>query len=123
MRKNNFKSENELKDKVNKDLKTRYDNLLKEIEKKQLYDLLESKHVFDVPEGIFEEEFNQIWKRIENAKKNGTLDADDEKLSDNDLKKRYEEIATRRVKLAILVQKIAEKYSIVVTNEEITNGL
>ena len=30
---NNFKSENELKDKVNKDLKTQYDNLLKEIEK------------------------------------------------------------------------------------------
>jgi len=48
---------------------------------------------------------------------------DDEKLSDNNLKKRYEEIATRRVKLAILVQKIAEKYSIVVTNEEITSGL
>lgn len=123
LEKNNIKSESELKDKVNTNLKNQYDNLLKEIEKKQLYDLLESKHVFDVPEGILEEEFNQIWKRVQSAKKNSSLDEDDKKLSDAHLKKRYEEIAQRRVKLAILVQKIAEKNSIVVTNEEITNGL
>ena len=38
-------------------------------------------------------------------------------------KKRYEEITTRRVKLAIIIQKIAEKNSITVTKEELTNGI
>ena len=56
-------------------------------------------------------------------KKNNTLDPDDKNLSDNNLKNRYKEITTRRVKLAILVQKIAEKNSIIVTEQEITNGL
>ena len=123
LQKNNFKTENELKEKVNNNLKKQYENLLKEIEKKQLFDLLESKHDFEVPEGIFDEEYNQIWDRVEKAKKNNTLDPDDKNLSDTNLKKRYKEIATRRVKLAILVQKIAEKNSINVTEQEITNGL
>ena len=123
LEKYNFKSENELKEKVNKNFKTQYENLLKEIEKKQLYDLLESKHVFEIPEGIFEEEFNQIWHRVEDAKKNNTLDEDDKKLSDTNLKKRYVDIANRRVKLGILVQKIAQEDSIDITKEELTNGL
>ena len=108
---------------MNKNLKTEYNNSLKEIEKKQLYDLLESKHSFEIPEGIFDEEFNQIWQRVESAKNNNTLDEDDKKLSDIDLKKRYKNIATRRVKLAIIMQKIAENNSIALTNEELTNGL
>ena len=123
LEKNNLKSESELRDKVNNSLKTHYNNLLKEIEKKQLYDLLESKHSFDIPEGLFQEEFDQIWQRVENAKKNSSLDEDDKKLSEKVLKKRYKDIATRRVKLAIIVQKIAEKNSITVTEQEITNGL
>ena len=123
LNKNNCKTVNELKDKVNSSLKTQYENYLKEIEKKQLYDLLESKHDFDIPEGIYDEEYNQIWTRVDLAKKNNTLDDDDKKLSDIKLKDRYKKIATRRVKLAIILQKIAEKDSIVVTNDEITNGL
>ena len=123
LEKKGFKSEDELKNNVNESLKNQYDNLLKEIEKKQLYDLLESKHVFEIPEGIFEEEFNQIWQRVEKAKNDNTLDEDDKKLSDINLKKRYKNISTRRVKLAILMQKIAEKNSIALTNEELTNGL
>jgi len=123
LEKYNFKSENELKEKVNKNFKTQYENLIKEIEKKQLYDLLESKHVFEIPEGIFEEEFNQIWNRVENAKKNNTLDEDDKKLSNTNLKKRYVDIANRRVKLGILIQKIAQEDSIDITKEELTNGL
>ena len=41
----------------------------------------------------------------------------------NNLKKRYTEIATRRVKLAIIIQKIANELSISISNEELTNGL
>ena len=46
-------------------------------------------------------------KEIEKAKKDNTLDEDDKKLSEKELKKRYENIAKRRVKLAIIIQKIA----------------
>ena len=123
LEKNKLKSEKELKDKVNENFKHQYDHLIKEIEKKQLYDILELKHNFDIPEGIFDEEYNQIWQKVENAKKNNSLDEDDKKLSQSNLEKRYKKIATRRVKLAILMQKIAENESITITNEELTNGL
>tara|TARA_Y100001970_G_scaffold290695_1_gene425348 strand:- start:4809 stop:6146 length:1338 start_codon:yes stop_codon:yes gene_type:complete len=123
LEKNNIKSENEFKDKLNENLKIHYEKILKEIEKKQTYDLLEKNHVFDIPEGILDEEFNQIWKKVLDAKSNNKLDPDDKKLDEKKLNERYKEIATRRVKLAILIQKIAEINSIIVTNEELQNGL
>ena len=36
-------------------------------------DILESKNNFDIPEGMFEEEFNLIWHRVEHAKKDSKI--------------------------------------------------
>lgn len=121
--KNNFKSEKDFKEKINENLKNHYNNYLKEIEKKQIFDLLESNHKFDLPERIYDEEFNHIWQKVQTAKENKSLDEDDKNISDTQLKKRYEKIATRRVKLAIIIQIIAEQNSIVVTNQELSDGL
>ena len=52
-------------------------------------DILDKEHSFDLPQGILEQEFNNIWHRLEHAKKEGTLDEDDKKLDDKELKKRY----------------------------------
>ena len=121
--KNNLKSEKELKNNINESLKNHYNNYLKEIEKKQLMDLLNVNHQFDIPEGIFDEEFKVIWKRVEKAKQDNKLDEDDKNLSDSKLKKRYEKIASRRVKLAVLMQKIASENSISVNEKELTDGM
>ena len=43
-------------------------------------------------------------------------------MSDKDLKNRYEKIASRRVKLGLLVTNIANTHNIEVTNEEISSG-
>ena len=75
-------------------------------------DILEKEHSFDLPQGILEQEFNDIWQSLEDAKKNSTLDEDDKKLSDDKLKKRYQEISHRRVKLAMLLQYIAKENKI-----------
>ena len=91
--------------------------------KRHLSNLKIKKHTKFPQNDWFDEEFNQIWQRVESAKINNTLDEDDKKLSDINLQKRYKNIATRRVKLAIIMQKIAEKDSIALTNEELTNGL
>ena len=121
--KNKFKNEKELKDQINTGLKNQYNKNLQEIEKKQLMDILESKNEFDIPEGIYEEEFNIIWHRVEHAKKEKKLDPDDNNLSEAKLRKRYEKIALRRVKLAILMQEIANENKISVTEKELTNGM
>ena len=123
LKKNNIKSLDDLKEKVKSNLKDQYNLLSNEISKKNLLDILEKNHTFDLPEGILEDEFNSIWKRVELAKKNDTLDPDDKTLKDNDLKKRYKMIATRRVKIALIVSSIANKNSINVTNQELNDGI
>lgn len=121
--KNGLKNEDDLKNNLKNSFKSQYENGLKQIEKKQLMDILEKEHSFDLPQGILEKEFNDIWQRLEQAKKDRTLDEDDKKLSDDQLKKRYQEISQRRVKLGILLQYIAKENKIAVDEKELSNGM
>ena len=121
--KHNLKNEKDLVSQINDNLSKQYENYLKEIEKKQLMDILESKHNFDIPEGMLKEEFDLIWHKVEHAKKDNKLDEDDKKLSDEKLKKRYEKIASRRVKLAILMQFIANSNKVEVSEKEISDAM
>ena len=123
LEKNNFKNEVELKDNLKQNLIKQYQDSLKQIQKKELMDILEKKNKFDVPEGILEEEFTSIMSRLAQAKKDNNLDEDDKNLSDEELKKRYKKIALRRVKLAVLMQHIATINKITVTEKELTDGM
>ena len=118
-RKSTFKTLKNLK----KNLTTQYQQALKQIEKKELMDILDKKHQFDLPEGILDEEFHTIWHRLEHAKKDNTLDDDDKNLSDEELKKRYKKISERRVKLALLIQFIAKEEKISISEKEMTDGM
>ncbi len=121
--KNGFKSEEDLKNLLNNNFNQQYTQGIKQIEKKQLMDILDKKYKFDLPEGVLEEDFNEIWHRLENAKKDGSLDEDDKSLSEQKLKERYKKISERRVKLGVLLQYIAKEEKIVVSEEEITQGI
>ena len=123
LEKNNLKDEKELKNNLKQNLIKQYQDSLKQIQKKELMDILEKKNEFDVPEGILEEEFNSIMLRLDQAKKDNNLDEDDKNLSDEELKKRYKKIALRRVKLAVLMQHIASINKITVTEKELTDGM
>ena len=86
-------------------------------------DLLDKGYKFDLPDGVLEDDFNQIWHRLEHAKKEGNLDEDDKLLKDEDLKKRYKKISERRVKLGLLMQHIASEEKIFISEEEINKGI
>ena len=123
LEKNKLKNENNLKTNIKNNLTKQYDDFLKQIQKKELMDLLDSKNKFDVPEGILEEEFDSIWHKVEHAKKEGKLDEDDVGLSEDILKKRYQKIAIRRVKLAVLMQHIAKNQKINISEKELSEGM
>ena len=86
-------------------------------------DLLDNSYEFELPDGVLEDDFNQIWNRLEQAKKEGSLDEDDKLLKDDELKKRYKKISERRVKLGLLMQHIASEEKIVISEEEINKGI
>jgi len=123
LKKIGLKDENELKENLKKNLNTQYEQALKQVEKKELMDVLDKKHKFDLPEGILDEEFNTIWHRLEHAKKDNKLDDDDKNLSEEELKKRYKKISERRVKLALLIQFIAKEEQISISEKELTDGM
>ena len=121
--KNGFKKEKDLKNFLVSNIKTQYEQGIKQIEKKELMDLLDNSYKFDLPDGVLEDDFNQIWHRLEHAKKEGNLDEDDKLLKDEDLKKRYKKISERRVKLGLLMQHIASEEKIIISEEEINKGI
>ena len=123
LKKIGLKTENELKENLKKNIQSQYDQALKQIEKKELMDILDQKHNFDMPEGILDEEFNSIWHRLEHAKKDNTLDDDDKNLNDDQLKKRYKKISERRVKLALLIQFIGKEEKIEISEKELSDGM
>ena len=51
------------------------------------------------------------------------MDEDDKLLKDDELKKRYQKISERRVKLGLLMQHIASEENIVISEEEINKGI
>ena len=121
--KNGFKTEKDLKEFLVSNIKTQYEQGIKQIEKKELMDLLDNNYKFELPDGVLEDDFNQIWNRLEQAKKEGSLDEDDKLLKDDDLKKRYKKISERRVKLGLLMQHIASEEKVVVSEEEINKAI
>ncbi len=123
LEKNGFKTEKDLKEFLVSNMKTQYEQGIKQIEKKELMDLLDNSYNFELPDGVLEDDFNQIWNRLEQAKKEGSLDEDDKLLKDDDLKKRYKKISERRVKLGLLMQHIASEEKVVVSEEEINKGI
>ncbi len=123
LEKNGFKSEEDLKEVLKNNTIRQYEQGVKEIEKKQLMDFLNKTYKFDLPEGVLEEDFEEIWQRLENAKKNNNMDADDKVLSDDKLKNRYKKISERRVRLAVLLQFIAKEFEISISQEELNLGI
>ena len=121
--KNGFKKEADLRKRLDDELFNNYNKSLDQIQKKEIMDKLDKEYNFELPEGILDEEFENIWHKIEHAKKDGTLDSDDKGLSDKDLKKRYQKISQRRVKLAILIRHISEKEKIEINQDELSKAM
>ena len=74
LEKNNLKDEKALNDNLKNNLIKKYDDQLKQIQRKELMDILELNNKFDVPAGMLDEEINSILHRLEHAKKEGKLD-------------------------------------------------
>jgi len=91
--------------------------------KRALLDKLAELHSFDVPAGMVEIEFEQIWKRLQEELARGGADAEDEGKSEDDLKAEYRDIAVRRVRLGLLLSEIGRRNNITVTREELQKAM
>lgn len=110
-----------LRDAVKVQLAKEYDQIVRTQLKKQLFDVLDEKVDFELPEGMVEMEFGNIWERLQQAKKEG-----DESLAgktDEELKEEYRAISERRVKLGILLAEVGNKNSLTIGREEMNRAV
>ncbi len=112
-----------LKAMVREQLEGDYKQLSRARLKRELLDRLTAQSDFELPQGIVESEFEQIWKELEAARERGTLDEDDKDKSDDELKARYREIAERRVRLGLLVAEVGRTNNISVSQDDLNRAM
>jgi trigger factor len=91
--------------------------------KRQLLDKLAENHNFEMPPGMVESEFQQIWSQVEADRQAGRTDPDDKDKSDDELKAEYRSIAERRVKLGLLLSEIGRRSQVEVKQDEIARAV
>ena len=91
--------------------------------KRDLLDQLSEQANFDVPPTMLDEEFDGIWKQLEEAKENDKLDEDDKGKSDDELRERYQEIAARRIRLGLLLSEIGRVNNLTVSQDDLNRAM
>lgn len=112
-----------LKDLISQQIKLEYDKAARIKLKKELLDRLEELHKFELPQSLVDREFEVIWKRGELSRQQQDQQNTDQKKSDDELRKDYQLIAQRRVRLALVVGEIGTQNKIEVTQEELRRAL
>jgi trigger factor len=100
-----------------------YDQMTRLRIKRDLLDALALQAQFPVPESMVENEFAQIWQRIEADRAKGEIDSDDAGKDDETLKAEYRTIAERRVRLGLLLAEIGRVNSLTVAPDEMNRAM
>lgn len=112
-----------LKAKVRQQLQDDYGVLERAQVKRALLDALAERHEFSVPPSLVENEFESIWPQIEEERREGRADPEDEGKSDEELKAEYRGIAERRVRLGLLLSEVGRVNGIEVSQEELNRAI
>jgi trigger factor len=118
-----FEDVSDMRDTVTRRIQSEYDQLSRLRLKRQLLDALADMVKFPSPDGMVEQEFSQIWQRLEADRKAGRLDQDDKDKDEDTLKSEYRAIAERRVRLGLLLAEIGRLNNISVSQDEMTRAM
>ncbi len=91
--------------------------------KRALLDALDGSHSFDLPMGMVEAEFKQIWTQVEQDIKSGNLADEDKSKTEDDLKAEFRAIAERRVRLGLVLSEFGRVNNVQVTQEELSRAV
>jgi len=112
-----------VRDLIVQQMQREYDQLSRARVKRALLDALAGVSEFPVPESMVEAEFETIWQRVQADKAQGEQDDDDKGKDEETLKAEYRGIATRRVKLGLLLSEIGRVNNIQVAADEMTRAM
>jgi trigger factor len=122
--KNNFGLENKskLEEAVKKQIEDSYQNISRDLFKKELFDFLNKKHDFDLPVGLVEEQLNNLWAEVEEELKTNPDKFKNEKEKEK-AKDKKRETSERMIRCGMILSDLAQKNKIEVTNEDINKEI
>ncbi len=91
--------------------------------KRALLDALNEGHGFEVPPTLVDNEFQSIWEQVAKDLEQSKKTFEDEGTTEEKAKGDYRDIATRRVRLGLLLSEIGSRNEITVTDEEVNKAL
>ncbi|MGD9740516.1 MAG: trigger factor [Bauldia sp.] len=91
--------------------------------KRQLLDALDAMHQFDAPPTLVEQEFDAVWREVNNDLQRAGRTFEDEGTTEEAAREYYRQIANRRVRLGLVLAEIGERNRIDVTDQELQRAL
>ena len=91
--------------------------------KRKLLDALDAQYSFELPPTLLDQEFSAIWNNVTTEMKAAGKSFEDEDTTEVEARVDYHKIATRRVRLGLVLAEIGEKAAVQVTDDEVSQGL
>ena len=118
-----FESLPKMRDAMQERLQADYAKQSRAKAKRHLLDALASRYSFEVPDGLVDQEFAQIWQQVESDRQASKRSFEDEGTTEEKARAEYRAIAVRRVRLGLLLAEIGQRADVKVTDEEMTEAL
>ena len=91
--------------------------------KRSLLDALDMRYGFDLPEGLVEMEFANVWRQVSAEHDASGRSWEQDETTEEDQRAEYRRIAQRRVRLGLVLAEVGDKSSVQVTDQEVTQAL
>jgi trigger factor len=91
--------------------------------KRSLLDALDEAMKFTAPPSLAEQEFETVWKAVQNDMTNRKVTWAEENTTEEEAKAEYQRIADRRVRLGLAIAELGEKNNIQVSEDEMTRAI
>ncbi|WP_455474599.1 trigger factor [Bartonella sp. B30(2025)] len=108
-----------LREVIRGQIESQYGSVTRQKIKRQILDALDADYTFEVPEGLLEIEFNNIWTQINNDLKKVGKSFEDEGVTEEQAREEYRMLAQRRVRLGLVLSEIGMKVGVQVSDDEL----
>jgi trigger factor len=118
-----FESVEAMRKGIRERLEGDYARFSRERIKRRLLDALAKRYSFEVPQGLVDQEFGQIWSQVEKERTASGKSFEDENTTEQKARAEYVDIARRRVRLGLVLAEVGRTANVQITEEELTRAL
>jgi trigger factor len=112
-----------LKEQVRERIERDFKQVSRAKAKRSLLDALDESMKFDAPPSLLEQEFDTVWKAVNNDLERRNATWAEEETTEDEARAEYRRIADRRVRLGLAIAELGEKNNIQVSEDELTRAL